>query len=683
MTAHRDGRPRSVTAFVAGAFGLAVTLLMIFGWLQTPRIPWASWQMVSCYLFVALLLVGELRPLVVARSDGDTDRVTVSTTFAVTLVVIGPVCLAMAAQVASVAIDDLWRRRQPFRAAFNVGQYALTVAAARLIYSLASGHPFLQPVSDFGPRDLLPSLLAGTTYLVVNNGAVAVIVALDSGLRVLSLLREDLRIQGITSAILIGLAPVAAVVANFFLPMVPLLVLPLVGVQHNAWIAARRQHDALHDGLTGLPNRELFRRRAERALAMCRGSGKRLAVMLVDLDHFKEVNDTLGHHVGDELLREVAQRVIGALPEGVTLARLGGDEFAILLPGVDDLETMTSLAQQITTYLTEPAIADGVRIAVQASIGIAAYPDHGVTIDELLQRADIALYQAKENRGDVQVYRPEIDQHTVTRLNLLADLHSATKSGEFQLVYQPQVDASDGSVVAVEALLRWHHPSRGVISPDEFIPLAENTGAISAISRQVMEMALTDLALLHSTQHDLSMSVNVSPRLLSDLALATWLRSLLAATSIPPSLLTIEVTESTIASDPTRAMQVLQDLREAGVRVAIDDFGTGYSSMSQLGQLQPDEIKVDKSFVMQMSTDETSAAIVRSTIDLGHGLGVWVVAEGVENRETYTALADLGCDRLQGYHIARPMPLPALLIWLASWRQPTQASRKAGRRVPA
>src|SRR5215470_1302542 len=318
MRAHRDGRPRSVSAFVAGAFGLAVTLLVIFGWLQAPHIPWASWQMVGCYLFVALLLVGELRPLVVARSDGDTDRVTVSTTFAVTLVVIGPVCLAMAAQVASVAIDDLWRRRQPFRAAFNVGQYALTVAAARLVYSLASGHPFLQPVGDFGPRDLLPSLLAGTTYLVVNNGAVAVIVALDSGLRVLSLLREDLRIQGITSAILIGLAPVAAVVANFFLPMVPLLVLPLVGVQHNAWIAARRQHDALHDGLTGLPNRELFRRRSERALAMCRGSGKRLAVMLVDLDHFKEVNDTLGHHVGDELLREVAQRVIGALPEGVT-----------------------------------------------------------------------------------------------------------------------------------------------------------------------------------------------------------------------------------------------------------------------------------------------------------------------------------------------------------------------------
>jgi diguanylate cyclase (GGDEF)-like protein len=685
-----DDGPRHPLALFAYAIGVsltAVVLWVVVLLVQGSHVAWLSLDMTSCYLFAVLLLVGELRPLLLARSDGGTDGITVSTTFSMALVLVGPLSLAIFVQALAVAVDDVWNRRAVLKVAFNGGQYVLTLAVARGVFCLLSGHGYLDPMTTLRPNDLFAAIVAGLAFFAVNNGAVAVAVALAVGSSAIDGFRSDIRAQVLTSGILIGLAPVAAVAAEFSLFMLPLLVLPLVGVRHHAWIATLRQHESLHDGLTGLPNRALFRLRADKVVTTAASAGTvpgNVAVMLLDLDHFKEVNDTLGHHVGDGLLRMVAERVTAAVPPSVTVARLGGDEFAVLVTSCD-AATVIRMAERIAARLREPVVADGVRLGVQASIGIAFSGDHDATTDTLLQRADIALYRAKTNRGEIQVYRPEIDQHTVQRLSLLGDLHSAVDNHEFEMVYQPQVDTGTGQVVAVEALMRWNHPSHGLVSPDMFIPLAENTGLIRAMSRSAMEAALTTLGALRVRGHELSMAVNVSARLLSDLEMPEWIAHLLLDARVPSTSLTIEVTESSITADPTRAMKVLADLREIGVRLSIDDFGTGYSSLSYLRRLKPDELKIDRSFVMQMLTDENSGVIVRSTVDLGHGLGLSLVGEGVEDEATYRALAALGCDRVQGYHIARPMSAAALQPWLElapthDWSMPssTVARRQLG-----
>jgi diguanylate cyclase (GGDEF)-like protein len=673
----------TILAYVAGlavvAAAVAVPVLVV----QLPQVDWTSTHLVHLYAFAALLLAAEQRPLRVARRDGEVDQITVSSTWAVALVICGPLSLVVLAQGAAVALDDMWRRRGLLRCCFNVAQYVVTLVAARLAYALCTDHGFLELQGSFGVGDVPGAVVAGVVFFVVNNGAVGLVLALDQRVGVVGLLVEDVRVQGMTSSILLGLAPVAVVVADFSLWLLPMLVLPLLGVQHSAWVAARRQYEALHDGLTGLANRMLFHRRTDRALSEGRAAGGHVAVMLLDLDHFKEVNDTLGHHVGDDLLRQVAGRVGEGLPDGVTLARLGGDEFAVLLPDAGGVADVVRVAQQVASRLHEPIVADGIRIGVQASIGIAHQGVAEATRDLLLQQADIALYRAKENRGEIQVYRPEIDQHTVQRLSLLADLHAAVERGQFRLLYQPQVDTRTGAAVAVEALMRWHHPTQGVVPPDVFIPLAEQSGIIAALTRAALAQSLTTLSLLHAAGHRVEMAVNISARLLSDLELPRMVHDLILERDVPASCVTIEVTESTITADPRRAMQVLQELRETGIRVAVDDFGTGYSSLSYLRRLQPDELKVDRSFVTHMRRDENSAVIVRSTVDLGHGLGLSVVAEGVEDDETYGLLRELGCDRVQGYVVARPMSLAALKVWLdtaatAGWR--TAAQRAAGLR---
>ncbi len=682
-------RPRrAVTGYVVVLTVTAVLLTVPLLWVQIPRLPTSGHLLAHLVAFTALLVLSEQRPLTLARRDGELDQITVSSTWALALTICGPLALVVLAQGLSVALDDLLRRRGLLRMAFNVAQYVVTLCAARAAYSLVTGHGLLDIHSSFSPSDIPGTVVAALVFFLVNNGAVALVVALDQRLPALDVLREDVRVQGMTSAILLGLAPVAVVVADFSLWMLPMLVLPLLGVQRSAWVAARRQFEALHDGLTGLANRILFHHRTDRALVAGRGGDGYVAVMLLDLDHFKEVNDTLGHHVGDDLLRQVAERVGAALPDGVTLARLGGDEFAVLLPDAGAVEDVLAAAERVATVLHTPVLADGVRIGVQASIGIAHQPVAQATRDLLLQQADIALYRAKENRGEIQVYRPEIDQHTVQRLSLLADLHAAVGRGEFRLVYQPQVDTRTGRVVAVEALLRWHHPSQGVVPPDVFVPLAEQSGVVAALTRAALAEALTTLSLLHASGHRVEMAVNISARLLSDLELPRMVRDLIDARGVPATCVTIEVTESTISADPRRAMQVLKELRDTGMRVAVDDFGTGYSSLSYLRRLQPDELKVDRSFVTHMLDDENNAVIVRSTVELGHGLGLSVVAEGVEDDKTFARLRELGCDRVQGFLVARPMSVAALKVWLdsasqAGWRAAAQSAARGRGARPA
>ena len=644
----------------SGVACLVLTLVM-----QVPM----TWAGVGpqCYLLALMLFVGELRAIPVPRGDDTTDQLTVSSTFATALVLIGPLGLALVVQAIAVAVSDRVSGLPRRVMLFNIGQYLLTLSATRIAFCLATDHDLFSLSTSFHAKDIPAALLASAVYFCVNNGLVATVVALDGGVPILRVLGEDVRFQLATSSILLGLAPVAAHVGTFSVFMLPLLVLPILGVHSNARMSLRRQHEAMHDSLTDLPNRELLRRRAQKALASADATHP-VAVMLIDLDHFKEINDTMGHHVGDMVIREVAKRLSDIAGEHVTVARLGGDEFAVLLADIEGRESAGQVAADLSVRLREPVVVDSVRLGVQASVGIAIAPEDADSFETLLKRADIALYRAKSNRGEIQTYRPEIDGYTIERLALLGDLHSAVDNDEFILAFQPQVCTRTGDVLSVEALSRWLHPRHGLVSPDVFIPLAENSGLIGRLSRWGIEEAVATLRRLRDQGHDVSMAVNVSARLLTDLDLPVFVADVLERHGVPATRLTVEVTESTIMADPKRALEVLGRLRATGVSLAIDDYGTGYSSLSYLRRIEADELKIDKSFVLQMGLDDNSAIIVRSTIELGHSLGLTVTAEGVEDRATSETLERLGCDRVQGFFHSQPLAASGIEAWLNARR---------------
>ena len=419
-------------------------------------------------------------------------------------------------------------------------------------------------------------------------------------------------------------------------------------------------HQAMHDELTGLPNRACFYDRTEQALRQAARDGTRVAVLLFDLDRFKEINDTLGHKYGDRLLREIGPRLRRGLREVDTLARLGGDEFCVLLPQVEHLDDARLVAERVVAGLEEPFEVDGMTLAVEASCGIAMAPDNGDSADLLLQRADVAMYVAKDTHVGVVGYNDELDVNTPSRLALLGELRRALGTNQFVLHYQPIVALASGRLEGVEALIRWQHPTLGLIPPNDFIPLAEHTGLIKPLTTWVLNTALAQLRAWQDASGsgvppELKMAINLSTRSLLDETFPSEVEAALTCWRIPSHLLELEITESTIMADPTRAYELLTELAATGVRIAIDDFGTGYSSLAYLKNLPVDELKIDQSFVMHIREDPNDAIIVRSVIDLGHSLGLKTVAEGIEDLETWTQLARLGCDSAQGYFLARPM----------------------------
>jgi diguanylate cyclase (GGDEF)-like protein len=443
-------------------------------------------------------------------------------------------------------------------------------------------------------------------------------------------------------------------------------------------LIGRLRHDALHDALTGLPNRSQLTALATSAVGRATAGRSRLAMMIIDLNGFKVVNDTLGHHVGDELIREVGVRFAAAAGPGVTVARLGGDEFAVLVEAPDLDEAMAvGVADRMTEALTAPVVVGQDRLHLSGSVGIALAPDHATAVSDLLKRADIAMYAAKNGPEAAVVYRSDIDLNDPSLLSLMGELREALVDGQVDIEVEPVIDLLVGRVVAAEALVRWHHPVRGTLRPDAFLPLAERNGLIVPLTELVLDRAVAACAAWQERDLAIGISVNLSARSLLDRTLPGTVADVLRRHRLPAHLLTLEITESIVISDADRALGLLAELRALGVRLALDDFGTGYSSLTYLSALPIQQLKIDRSFVTRIMHSARDAAIVTSLIDLAHHLGLQVIAEGVEGPDVAERLRRLGCEYGQGYLFAASMQ-PREMVAYARDVRPLEASATTG-----
>ncbi|MDQ1439015.1 MAG: hypothetical protein QOK43_2644 [Acidimicrobiaceae bacterium] len=611
-------------------------------------------------VFTPLVVLGELVPIRVRRHDVE-EEVTVSTPFAFTLLLTsGPAAAALALAVAS-CVADMAGRKPLWKALFNMGQFSLSVGASGAV---------LTGLGTFGPHhhltpDQLPVIgVAAAVFFAVNNVVTGTGIALAAKKNVAEFLRRDLLFQMGTTGVLLTLAPIVMSAADDTLLLVPLLLLPIAAVHTCASTLLAKEYEALHDPLTALANRRLFRDRTIEALDEAARTKTVTAVMLIDLDRFKEVNDTLGHHMGDVLLQQIGPRLSGVLRESDTIARPGGDEFAVLLPDVQGELAAMEIADRMLEALEQHFTLPEVLLDIDASIGIALSPVHGMDVDTLMQRADVAMYLAKETKSGYQVYAPERDPYSPKHLRLLHDLRHAIESDQFVLHYQPKAALGSGSIIGVEALVRWQHPEQGLIPPDDFVPLAERSGLSRPLTLFVLNESLRQLHEWRKEGIHLRVAVNLTGRNLHDPNFPIDVAKLLEAWDIPAGDLLLEITENSVMSDPARVLGVLKALREMGVELALDDFGTGYSSLAYLKRLPVHELKIDKSFVMNMAGDESDAVIVQSTIGLARNLKLRVVAEGVEDKAAWDELVALGCDVAQGYFLGRPMAAAAMTEWL-------------------
>ncbi|GHC49245.1 GGDEF-domain containing protein [Streptomyces cinnamoneus] len=513
--------------------------------------------------------------------------------------------------------------------------------------------------------------LAAFLYLAVTRALLWYSMAPRAALT--SIARTALMRQALVGGALLGIAPLIAVVADHAPLLLPLFAVPLIALDSTLWIARARAEEQLRDPLTGLPNRQWLLERTWTALDEAERAGDRAALVLIDLDRFRSVNDTLGHLAGDRLLLQIAERLRLALPRDAEAARLGGDEFAVLLPTADSLTSAQRVARALVADLGSPLDLDGLTLVLEASAGVAVYPDHALDAEGLLRRADVAMYQAKRDRSGVEVYEARRDGNTPDRLGLLGDLRRALDAGDVELHYQPKV-GFDGHVEGLEALVRWVHPERGRVSPDEFIAIAESSGLMPRLTEYVLETALCQVAKWRAMGLEVPVAVNVSPRDVHTPGFAGSVAARLARHGVPAGALQLEITEHVLLEDPQRAADTLAGLTGHGVKMSLDDFGTGYSSLVHLRRLPVSELKIDRSFVARLAIDNEDAEIVRCTLDLAHSLGLLVVAEGVEDDETWERLRDLGCDAVQGWLVAAAMPPDETTAWLrlrheSGWRR--------------
>jgi diguanylate cyclase (GGDEF)-like protein len=646
-----------VTAAGVAVLGVAVWLLTAPGLVPLLRQP-------LLWIVAVLALVGELRPIVTpGKSDPDSGDASLTFCFAALLYWGFPVAAAMRC-VISIA-SALAGRGAPFRAAFNVAQYTLSLGAAGLVLAVAGIHP--QPLAPWMPGggQLLAIGLAAVAYFAVNFVLVGGAVALHERTPALPALRKHLPYQAFVSLVLLSAAPLVVVVMGRSVLLVLLFLLPLIAIYVNATISLQREHQAHHDDLTGLPNRTYLLRRTSEALTEVGRAGGRAGFLLLDLDRFKQVNDTWGHPVGDHLLKKVASRLARSVRPGDVVARLGGDEFAVLLPCVRDSAAAREVAARLRAALAEPVELEGMSFEIEASVGIALCPDDATAVELLMQRADVAMYLAKERRTGVETYALEADRNSAVRLSLLGDLRRGLDLGEVELHYQPKVSLTDGRTFGMEALVRWRHPRYGLIMPADFIPAAEQSYLRRDLTAYLLDGALAQLARWRAEGLPVQVSLNLAARDLVDAGLADLVESGLAKHGLAAGDLMLEVNERVLAGAASHAAACVDTLASRGVPISLDDFGTGYSSLVRLKRLPVSEIKIDASFITRLLDNPANELIVGSLVELVRALGIRCVAEGVETAEVAAALAGMGCASAQGWYFSGPLDAAAATDWLS------------------
>ncbi|MDQ3661773.1 MAG: bifunctional diguanylate cyclase/phosphodiesterase [Actinomycetota bacterium] len=661
MSGSHLSRPARRAGFYLAGVSSAGWLLLLFvalkGGLGVERRP------AELLVLIALVICGELAPIKVGRHS-DVYELTTSTTFSFAIMLSWGFPTALLAQAVGSLCADLLQRKPWWKTLFNAAQYGLSLGAGALLLSAFTDLPSSEP--GINVHDLGGVLASIVGIFVTNELLVTLAMALHSRERTLSYLKRELSLLSLGNGMLLMMSPVLVVLSDIsylfaLFILIPLGTMSAVSLQNAKLVgrlkqqAEQSEYQASHDSLTGLPNRMVLRDRVEQAVLAAERDGLSAAVMIMDLDSFKEVNDSLGHHAGDLLLQQIAKRLRSALRDSDTVARLGGDEFAVLLPRLTDPIDASTTAKKLLESLHAPFNLEGLDLEIGASIGIAVYPTNGTDGEILFQRADVAMYAAKERRAGHETYAAEHDTYDPSRLTLVPELRRALDLKELDLYFQPQANMRTRRIRGVEALLRWHHPQRGVLTPDHFIPLAEHTGLIRPMTSYVLEEALRQCSEWQDQGLGLYVSVNLSAQSLLDLNFPDQIAELLQRWDVPPQWLKLELTEGTLMGDPVRALRVLTKLSAMRVSLAIDDFGTGYSSFAYLKRLPVSSIKIDKSFVMNMLVDESDEVIVRSLIDLGRNLGVETVAEGVESEEVWNRLVRLGCDTAQGYLSGRPV----------------------------
>ncbi len=662
---------KALSRYIAGVTLVGLAVLVAAGWGEAH----GHARPATVWVLAALVVIGEMVPLRIPFHGGRQD-VTLSTTFVFALLLLGFPTLAILAQASAAAGSDLVGRKPWWKALFNAAQYAVAVGAAAGMLRVLGSQP-ISAGSPFTPGVVGIILASGLTLYVVNNFLIGTAIALSQAVPFRTLLRNDMLFQAAVMFVLISEAPLLVIALERGSWLLPLFV-PAVGVAYaNGRASIQRDHDATHDALTGLANRSLLQHETRRYLA----GEAHVAVLLIGLDRFREVNDTLGHAMGDRLLVESARRLRDKFADVGLVARLGGDMFVVVAPGVDRTQLL-HVAELVRETFAAAFDLEGLAFRLEASVGAAVAPEHGDAPELLIQRAEVAMYVAKERRSRLEVYAPTIDRYDPRRLALLGDLAHAVERDQLVVHYQPIALLDSGQVVGAEALVRWQHPELGLVPPDQFIPLAEASGDIIALTSFVARRAIADCAQWRERGHDLSVSINLSPVALHNPTFPEELFQALRAHALSGSSLKVEITESGAMRDPEVALNVLGRLREHGIQIALDDFGTGHASLAHLRRLPVDIIKIDKSFVLDMVTSDDNNAIVASTIELAHSLGLTVVAEGVESAAAWQALRDLHGDAAQGYYLSRPLPNDRFLHWLQTQHRDVR-SLEPDRGLPA
>jgi diguanylate cyclase (GGDEF)-like protein len=612
------------------------------------------------------ILIAELFPVEMPDEDGE---VSFSTTFAFAILLTDGIAAVVLVHAIALAIAETIRRRPFERLVFNVSQYAICWTVAGGLLALLTGDlPDENGLQYLEGGSTVPALvISAAAFLLLNLALASTPPALARGVPPLSVMRADLRFHTWSTVVLIVLAPVILVAADYSLWLFPLLGVPLVAIQFGSRQAVINEHRARHDSLTGLPNRIHLTRALREAVDRAGADG--IGVLILGLDRFREINETLGHRRGDVVLCEAGRRLNALARPGDVVARLGGDEFALMLNPVGGPGEAAVLADAAIASLERPVSIGGVELDIGARVGIACYPEHGRSVDALLRHADVALDKAKGGRDAKVIYRHDFDEHGLERLALLAELRRAIDEGGLQLHFQPQVELATGALRGVEALVRWHHPQRGLLSPRDFIGPAEHTGVIHPLTMWVIDEALDQADRWLAAGVELTVAVNLSARSITG-DLPRRIAERLAGRRSARAL-ELEITETVDVADADEALAVLHELTGLGIRLSVDDFGTGFASLAYLKRLPVSAIKIDRSFVTEMEHDESDRAIVRSTIDLARHLKMLVIAEGVETVTALEELRELGCHLAQGYVISPPLTADALDRWRAAQGVPS------------